>query len=89
MFVARRRPNAIMPAATVALVKRSMRMNAPVSRFSAYGSKATGVAVARLQNPISFKASVSAAMCSSVLTSTLCFNLVIRARTYLVPIRSR
>ena len=34
MLVARRRPKRIMPAATVALVKRSMRMNEPVVRLS-------------------------------------------------------
>ena len=33
-LVARRRPKVIMPAPAVAFVKRSIRMNAPVSRFS-------------------------------------------------------
>ena len=34
MLVARRRPKRIMPAATVALVKRSIRMKEPVVRLS-------------------------------------------------------
>ncbi len=89
MFVARRRPNVIMPAPAVALVKRSIRMNAPVSRFSSYGSNATGVAVAMLHRPISFSPSVLPAMCSSVFTSILCLRFVMRAGTYFVPMRSR
>ena len=36
-LVARRRPKSIMPAPTVALVKRSIRMKPPVSRLSAIG----------------------------------------------------
>ncbi len=78
-----------MPAPAVALVKRSIRMKAPVSRFSWYGSSATGAEVARLHKPISFKASVLAAMCSSVFTSTLCLRVVMRAGTNRVPMRIR
>jgi hypothetical protein len=35
MLVARRKPNSIIPAATVPWVKRSIRMKLPVSEFSA------------------------------------------------------
>ena len=40
-----------MPAATVAFVCSSMRMNAPVARFSAYGSSATRLRGAQAQPP--------------------------------------
>jgi hypothetical protein len=43
-----------MPAATVALLSRSMRMKAPVARFSRKASKAIAVCVERLATPTSF-----------------------------------
>ena len=89
MLLARRRPKAIIPAPAVSLVKRSIRMKAPVSRLTAYGSNATGAAVDRLQNPISFSPSVRSARCASVSTSMRCLSAVTVAGTVRVPIFSR
>ena len=50
-----------MPAPTVALVMRSIRMKEPVARFSAKASKAIGAWVEMLQTPTSFISSVFAA----------------------------
>ena len=74
-----------MPAPTVALVMRSIRMNEPVSRHCSYGSNAIGWSSDRLQMPISFSSSFFAARCSSVLTFTLYLGSVIVAVTCLVP----
>ena len=41
-FCARRSAKCSMPAPTVSLVMRSMRMKPPVSRLTSYGSKAIG-----------------------------------------------
>ena len=46
-----------MPAPIVALVMRSIRMNAPVSRQSVYSSNAIGWSSEILQTPISFNSS--------------------------------
>src|SRR6266545_611721 len=44
----------IIPAPTVSFLDSSMRMNAPVSRFSAYGSTASGSESRRRTTPMSF-----------------------------------
>ena len=49
-----------MPAATVAFVIESMRMNEPVSRFAAYPSTKSARCAVSVARPISFSASVSA-----------------------------
>ena len=88
-LLARRRPKAIIPAPAVWLVKRSIRMKAPVSRLISNGSKATGTAVERLQNPISFSSKVRSARCASVSMSMRCFRAVTVAGTVRVPIFNR
>ena len=49
----------IIPAPTVSFVASSMRMNAPVSRFSAYGSTASGSERRSRTTPMSFSSSRS------------------------------
>src|SRR5216684_4678348 len=75
--------------AAVAWVKRSTRMKAPVRRLSVYASNATGLAVDRLQKPISLRPSVRPGLCSSVLISILCLSMVTWAGSVLVPMRSK
>ena len=58
-----------MPAPTVALVMRSIRMKEPVARFSAKASKAIGDCVEISQTPTAFMASSLAASCAKLLTS--------------------
>ena len=68
---------------------RSMRMKPPVSRFSAYGSKAIGSLSSTLTTPISFSSSWFAAMRSSVSTSSLYLIGATVAATVFVPTRMR
>jgi hypothetical protein len=89
ILLARRRPKAIIPAPAVSLVRRSIKMKAPVSRQTEYGSNATGAAVDRLQNPISLSPSVRSARCASVSTSMRCLSAVIVTGTVRVPIFNR
>ena len=76
MFSARRSECRIMPAPTVALLMRSIRMKAPVVRFSAKGSKAIGVRVEMLQMPTSFISSDLAASWAKSLTLIRYFRSV-------------
>ena len=70
-----------IPAATVAFVCSSMRMNAPVERFWAYGSSATGSAVRRRSRPMSLSArDVAEASRTSVSTSMACTRSATVAR---------
>ena len=89
MLCARRNANSSRPAPTVLLLTRSMKMNPPVSRLSLYTSKATGWSSERLHTPISFRASVLAATCSSELTLTLYLRSPICALTVRAPILRR
>ena len=76
-----------MPAPTVALVMRSIRMKAPVARFSAKASKAIGACVEMLQTPTSFISSVFAASCAKLLTSMRYFRSVTVALAWSVSVR--
>ena len=75
MLVARRSGNSIMPAPTVALVKRSIRMKLPVSRFLV-GIEGERLAGAEVAEPTSFSSSVLAATWSRVVD----VELVLEAR---------
>ena len=59
-FSERRSAKCNSPAPTVALVRRSMMTNPPMSRLSAYGSNTTGRSVAMVHTPISLSRSVLA-----------------------------
>ena len=83
------RADTIIPAATVALVKRSMRMNEPVVRFSSYRSKAIGSESDRLTRPMSLRPSVLAASGLNDSMSTWCFRSLTAAPTVRVPDLSR
>ena len=78
-----------MPAPTVALVMRSITMNAPVRWFSSYGSNAIAVASDRLHTPTSFSDSDLVAILSKLLTSILWRISVIDAAMVRVPILIR
>ena len=76
-----------MPAPTVALVMRSIRMKAPVVRFSAKVSKAIGARVEMLQMPTSFISSDFAASWAKSLTLTRYFRSVTVALAWSVSVR--
>ena len=76
-FCERRSAKSIIPAPTVALVSRSMRMKPPVSRLSAYGSNAVGRSVRCSRTAISLSAAWLAGVRSSVLTLMRCLRWVI------------
>ena len=88
MLAARRSGCRIMPAPTVALVMRSIRMKAPVARFSREGVEGDrrlrrDVADADLVHaPADFAAS-----CAKVLTSMRCFSSVTVALAWSVSVR--
>ena len=76
-----------MPAPTVALVMRSIRMKAPVARLSAKVSKAIGDCAEMLQTPTSFISSVLAASWAKLLTSMRYFRSVTVALAWSVSVR--
>ena len=78
----------IMPAPTVALVMRSIRMKAPVARFSAKLSKASGDCTEMLQMPTSFISSDLAASRAKLLTLTRHLSSVTVALAWSVSVRN-
>ena len=89
MFCERRSAKCSIPAPTVWLVIRSIRMKPPVSRLSAYGSNGTARSMATLQTPISLSSRRLAARCSSVLTLIRYFGSARVALSVSAPIFSR
>ena len=55
-----------IPAATVSCVRSSIRMNAPVVRFAAYGSATTGALVLSRIRPMSLSSSEAACVVAAV-----------------------
>ena len=77
-----------MPAPTVALVMRSIRMKEPVARFSPKLSKAIGACVEMSQTPTSFIASSAAASCAKLLTSMRYLRSLTVALAWSVSVRT-
>ena len=85
-LLARRSAKCSIPAPTVSLLMRSMRMNPPVSRFTAYASNGIERSSSRLHTPISLSSSVAAARCCMVFMLILYLSGEIVAVAVRVPI---
>ena len=84
-FCARRKEKCSMPAATVALVILSIRINPPKTWLLAYGSNTIGLSVNISATPMAFSSNVFAARCSILFTLTVYLGDCTLADTVCVP----